>query len=1419
MKKFFFSRGLILMFVMLFTQAAAAQTLLRTYVGEAANDRFTYEMVGVGDVNGDGYQDFAIGAVFKSSEAGKIYVYLGGATIPTTPSYVITDGAGGQLGGRIASGDVNGDGYSDIIASHIYFNSNAGKVYVYYGGPTPSTTVNVTLLGESIPNGLLGYFVASADLNNDGFSDVIATAPNAPASNQGRVYIYYGGTNMDAVVDQTITGDVNGGFGWALQTDDFNNDGNQDLAVGSPSFNGYAGRVSLFYGTGSGINTTAGLTFSSEGSNHQFGSNITSLDFNGDGYADLVVGAPFAQGRAGKVYVFFGGSSMDATPDLTQIGTNTSDPLYGNKLANAYDINNDGYEDLLASEQNLNNQRGVVYVYYGGSSPNLSPDYVINGTVNQEWLGARLAGVGDVNNDGRNEFLIGGELFNAFTGRAHLYQDPTAPTGSVAVTSPNGGEVVIEGRTKAITWTSSAVSNVKLEYSTNNGTNWIEITASTAAAAGTYNWTVPSAATSQALVRVSDASNANLNDVSNAVFTINLCSEPSWSINPANFEYSMNIVGKLHFEATPSENLLDKVAVYVGAELRGFANVSHLSGNEYRVYLTVYSNQESGEKLYFQPWKYDSCLTFPRISQRFLFSADGVLGSVANPQTLTATTTLPAVTVTAPNGGESFLAGYPTNITWSSSNVDSVKIEFSSDNGSNWSTVQSVVAAGAGTYAWTVPSVTTSSALVRVVDAFNNSYGDSSNAVFSIAIPSLTVTSPNGGESWVAGTSQNITWSSSNLSNVKVEYSTDNGSNYTTISASTAASAGSLAWSVPVLSSSQALVRISDVDNASFNDVSNAVFSIVTPTITLTSRNGGDTVYAGNSTAITWTSSNMTTVKIEYSSDNGSNYSLVTAGTPASGGTYSWTVPSITSTQVLVRVSDSSNASFSDVSDAVFAILNPSVTVTAPNGGESWVAGSSQNITWTSSDIANVKLEYSSDNGTNWNTVAASVTASAGTYAWTVPSISTFQALVRVSSAANASYSDVSNAVFAIGSSSAYSLVAGWSWISFNVVPSDFSLNTVLAGLNPATNDLIKNQTSFSQYLTGTGWVGTLSNLSVTSAFLIKLANAGSMNVFGAVQQPSSTPITLNSGWTYISFVPAASLSVTAALASLTPNNADVVKSQYAFAIFDSTYGWVGNLSSMQPKVGYFLKKQTGGTLTYPDPVEQENTPVFAQEINRSVEGHADWTVDINSYPSSMVIVAKVNEALAGLIDSETILGAFSEGVCRGFVKAKYLEYRGETVFFLTVYGGLKSAEDVLSFRLLNPASGTELTVDQKLNFAADEVIGDMKNLYILSSNPSSAQDGTVPTIFDLGQNYPNPFNPSTLIRFSVPTENFVEISVFNIMGEKVKTLIQSSLQAGSYSVNWDGTNDAHQSVTTGLYIYRMQAGDFVATKKAVFIK
>ena len=94
-----------------------------------------------------------------------------------------------------------------------------------------------------------------------------------------------------------------------------------------------------------------------------------------------------------------------------------------------------------------------------------------------------------------------------------------------------------------------------------------------------------------------------------------------------------------------------------------------------------------------------------------------------------------------------------------------------------------------------------------------------------------------------------------------------------------------------------------------------------------------------------------------------------------------------------------------------------------------------------------------------------------------------------------------------------------------------------------------------------------------------------------------------------------------------------------------------------------------------------------------------------------------------------------------------------------------------------------------------------------------------VPTSFELSQNYPNPFNPSTIINYALPKNSFVTLKIYNVLGEEVKTLVSQEMNAGNYAIEWDGANNNGSKVASGVYIYRITAGNFVSVKKMLLMK
>ena len=108
---------------------------------------------------------------------------------------------------------------------------------------------------------------------------------------------------------------------------------------------------------------------------------------------------------------------------------------------------------------------------------------------------------------------------------------------------------------------------------------------------------------------------------------------------------------------------------------------------------------------------------------------------------------------------------------------------------------------------------------------------------------------------------------------------------------------------------------------------------------------------------------------------------------------------------------------------------------------------------------------------------------------------------------------------------------------------------------------------------------------------------------------------------------------------------------------------------------------------------------------------------------------------------------------------------------------------------------------------------------YVSTSDVDDILKSHIPSEYDLKQNYPNPFNPETQINYNIPEDGYVHLTIYNINGQKIKILVSDFQKAGYYSVSWNGRDDLGQGFTSGVYIYQIISGDFVETKKLIFVR
>jgi photosystem II stability/assembly factor-like uncharacterized protein len=1365
-----------------------------------------------------------------------------------------------------------------------------------------------------------------------------------------------------------------------------------------------------------------------------------------------------------------------------------------------------------------------------------------------------------------NLFLLSQSLVQRDNSKLITFIDITL----ITIIAPNGGEIWEPSTTEFVKWNSLNVTNLKIEFSTNNGSDWNIIYSNISSSLDSINWVIPNTPSQSCLLRISDLNNSQIADTSDSAFIISSGGWSSQNSGISNYMYSIHFINEnlgfcvgydgiilkttnsgenwelVHYESglwlTSVYFINNQEGIAVGypgivlLTIDGGIGWNQINVNTTRKLNSVYFGNEKkgwiagdlGTLLITSDGGYNWEFVSPPQSvglysisfvdtligwivgedgfimkttdgglnwseqisntSQSLFSVDfvdylygwaagyngtiihttdggsnweqqsgttiwleavdfvnrdtgwvsgwyGKLLKTRNGGNFWSTQTIPTnqritsinfpseyhgwacdeaggifkyssgidgITVTKPNGGELIKASSPYSIYWISFGIDSVTIEFSSDAGVNWEVITPAFPANEPPFLWQVPNIQSEECLIKIIDTNSSGTSDISNDVFTIndwgwfqqdistgnSLNSIYFITQDSG--WIAGnggiifltTDGGETWQqeqSGTAENLNSVFFVDNFNGWVagedgTLSLTTNSG---MNWSLANTGTSEDLKSVYFIDqeigwasgtngtiikttDGGFNwfaliapdDYTYHSIFFITPTTGVIvdsdgfvnrTTNGGNTwQYVGSGLYrplySVFFSSNLYgyTVgsygAIKRTSNSGASWISLTEDADIYFRSVHFTHPSTgwvvglngviwNTTNYGTDWYEYSSGTPKNLYSVFFTHPNigwavgeggtllkyfpprtESITVLTPNGGENWQHGSTYSITWISTDVENIKIEYSTDDGSSWNIVAQSIPASDQSYQWAIPNTPTLNGRIKLTDVSDETLFDISDTTFAISSeqfgwfklpihtdyflSSAHFENENLGWVVGNygniLKTTDGGYNWV--NQNSGTYDYLTTVEFVDNYI---GWTFGIEGT------ILKTTNGG-VNWFsqqGTITSSleSASFVDANNGW---------ALSYYGKIFH-TSNGGSYWFQQYqlpdgyyyTIEFINSSKGWVaGNLTPWNESVIYkttdggqtwlnsYLNSYTAGVLCLSFTDENYGYGVGIHGvIMRTTNSGNTWSVLTQGFNDWLFSVHCVSQNLAWAVGEngtilyttngnnwlnqisgtdETFKSIYMVNAQVGYILSEDGNiYKTNSGGFIPVElenfsASVENSKVTLQWNTSTEMNNYGFNVErsQKLN---EEKHLDWKEIGFVPGHGTSTEkhsysfidediipgkyqyrlkqidyDGSFkysevievsclqPDRYSLSQNYPNPFNPSTKIKFSIPEVSKVMLKLYNLLGEEVATLVNEEKVAGYYTVEFNAS-----SLSSGVYFYKLQAGSFVETKKMVLMK
>ena len=545
-------------------------------------------------------------------------------------------------------------------------------------------------------------------------------------------------------------------------------------------------------------------------------------------------------------------------------------------------------------------------------------------------------------------------------------------------------------------------------------------------------------------------------------------------------------------------------------------------------------------------------------------------------------------------------------------------------------------------------------------------------------------------------------------------------------------------------------------------------------------------------------------------------------------------------------------------------VYSQSITVTSPNGGEKWEANSIQTVTWLSTNVGKVKIEYSLSNGVDWNIITPSVDASLGKFSWTLPNSQSAEVFVRVSDVYNPFVNDISDIKFSIIKKAGIDKAKVQNKIS--------STDTIK--IMPLGDSITLGAYDSS----GVGYRETLFNLLTEAGYNFKFI--GSQESGLENDPPNQGDPRYNfyingrhheghGGWSaynspYTGFSLYHSLTNSNASTNqdsfLIINHPNIILlhigtndiGQTGAPYYDTPQQLSWELHLILDKIHNF---DSTITVFLAKIINRDDTASFQQRYQRTHDFDLLLQGMAKDSASGKIVVVNMEAALHYNVPYQTDLVDGIHPKTTGYQKMAVDWFDALQNYYrpiLTAPNNEAVNLNVDTTFTWNAPPAANVSTIYQVQISTDSIFSNIVlDEQKIGSNfeypPDSLHYGTryywrvkipgyewssvwsfttksiptyvekielIPNKFELYQNYPNPFNPSTKIKFNLPETAKVKLTVYNIVGQEIITLINKFMDAGVYKVEFDGSK-----LPSETYIYKLQTDNFIQIKKMILLK